>query len=66
MRGPPCSLQKATKALTNLDRVTILSEALPYLQKFRSACHASAMVVSAWGGSPLHVEGLRASVAWAF
>lgn len=29
------SLQKLTNQLTNLDKVTILSESLPYIQKFR-------------------------------
>ncbi|GIL49237.1 hypothetical protein Vafri_5376 [Volvox africanus] len=45
------------KQLTNLDRVTILSEALPYLQKFRGK-----IVVVKYGGAAMKDPTLKAGV----
>ena len=43
--------------LTNLDRVTILSEALPYLQKFRGKT-----IVVKYGGAAMKDENLKVSL----
>ncbi len=46
------------KQLTNLDRVTILSEALPYLQRFRGKT-----VVVKYGGAAMKDPTLKVGCA---
>ncbi len=48
-----CHVQQR-KQLTNLDRVTILSEALPYLQRFRGKT-----VVVKYGGAAMKDPTLK-------
>ena len=49
-----CRHPQLRKQLTNLDRVTILSEALPYLQKFRGKT-----VVVKYGGAAMKDPTLK-------
>ncbi|GFR51260.1 hypothetical protein Agub_g13567 [Astrephomene gubernaculifera] len=53
----PAEVAELRKQLTNLDRVTILSEALPYLQKFRGKT-----VVVKYGGAAMKDPTLKAGV----
>ena len=58
MRAQAESLEESLGGLSALDRVTVLSEALPYLQRFRGKT-----VVVKYGGAAMKDPVLKAMVA---
>lgn len=57
--GMVCLQKSNPLNLTDLERVSVLSEALPYMQRFRNK-----VIVVKYGGAAMKDASLKVSLAW--